>query len=218
MVLREGAVQASRHGGSPEWVVVIGANAGGPQALAAMLPQFPPSFPGTVIVVQQMRPGFTRVLVDQLSHTCHVPVYEPEDGHALQSGRILVAPSTSRLKVGNLGDDAAPAYSVLLENVAGAHELRYSRVDCAMESAAKLFGRRTIGILLSGVGTDGREGMRAISGAGGVTIAQDEATSVVHSLPLSAIEAGVVTHTLPLWNIADQVVDIVGGKTNAAAA
>jgi two-component system, chemotaxis family, protein-glutamate methylesterase/glutaminase len=218
MVQRESALQTSRHGGSPEWVVVIGANAGGPQALATVLPQFPPSFPGTIIVVQQMRPGFTRVLVDQLSHTCQMPVYEPEDGHALQSGRILITPSTSRLKIGNLGDDAAPAYSVLLESVASAQELRYSRVDCAMESAAKLFGRHTIGILLSGVGSDGREGMRAVSSAGGVTIAQDEATSVVHSLPLSAIEAQAVAHILPLWNIADHVVGIVGGKTNAAAA
>ena len=215
MVITEGGLQSSRR---PEWVIVIGANTGGPQALSALLPQFPPSFPGTVVVVQQMRPGFTRVLVDQLSHICHMPVYEPEEGRALQAGRILVVPSTSRLKIGNLSDDAAPAYSVLLENVIGAPELRHSRVDCAMESAAKLFGRRSVGILLTGVGSDGCEGMRAISTAGGITIAQDEATSVVHSLPLSAIEAGVAAHVLPLWNIADYVVDITGGTTYAAAA
>lgn len=217
MALREGALQSARRP-TPDWVVVIGANTGGPQALAALLPQFPSNFPGSIVVVQQTRPGFTRVLVDQLSHICQMPVYEPEDGRALQSGRILIAPSTSRLRISNVGVDVARAYSILLESTAGAHELRYSRVDCTMESAARLFGRQTIGILLTGVGTDGREGMRAVSDAGGTTIAQDEATSVVHSLPLSAIDAGVVSQVLPLWNIADYVADLVGGVTNAAAA
>jgi two-component system chemotaxis response regulator CheB len=82
-----------------KWLVVIGANTGGPQALLNLLPKLPADFPGTIIVIQQMRPGFTRVLVDQLSYVCKLPVYEPEDGQALQPGRILVAPANSRLSI-----------------------------------------------------------------------------------------------------------------------
>lgn len=202
----------------PRWAVVIGAATGGPQALADLLPKFPASFPGALVVVQQMRPGFTRVLVDQLSHVCELPICEPEDGQALQSSRILVAPSGTRLTIANVGDTAVPAYSVFIEETGDQREMKQSRVDAAMASAAEVFGQRAIGVLLTGLGVDGREGMRAIANAGGVTIAQDEASSVVHSLPLSAVEAGVVREVLPLWSIADRITDIVEGSANAAAA
>lgn len=202
----------------PRWVVVIGGNTGGPQALTQLLPQFPTDFAGAIVVVQLMRAGFTRVLVDQLSQVCSVPVCEPEDGQALQAGRIMVAPASMRLTLANVGTTIAPAYSVLLEQDGNSPEARYSRINAAMESAAKLFGQRSAGVLLSGLGSDGREGMRSIRDAGGITIVQDEATSVVHAMPSAAMDAGVVQEMLPLWSIAERIATLAGGDAHAAAA
>ena len=203
---------------TPVWAVVFGSNTGGPQALAQVLPQFPASFPAAIIVSQQMRPGFTRVLVDHLQQVCRLPVLEPEDGQALLASRIVVAPAGTRLSIVNVGDSVVPAYSVILEDVADSPELARARVDTAMTSAAAVFGPNSIGVLLTGLGTDGREGMRAIRNAGGVTIAQDQDTSVVHGLPAAAIDAGVVQEVLPLWSIADRIAAIVGGEADAVAA
>ncbi|MGC8862147.1 MAG: CheB methylesterase domain-containing protein [Armatimonadota bacterium] len=203
---------------TPKWVVVFGANTGGPQALAQVLPQFSARFPGAIIVAQQMRPGFTRVLVHHLQQLCKMPVLEPEDGQALLASRIVVAPSNARLTIANVGSPTAPGYCVILEDVSGKPDLMRSRVDAVMTSAAQVFGPTVVSVLLTGLGSDGREGMRAVRNAGGFTIAQDEATSVVHSLPASAIEAGIVHEVLPLWSIADRIEAIVGGDTDAIAA
>jgi two-component system chemotaxis response regulator CheB len=203
---------------APVWAVVFGANTGGPQALAQVLPQFPASFPAAIIVAQQMRPGFTRVLVDHLQQLCKLPVFEPEDGQALLASRIIIAPADTRLTIANVGDSAVPAYSVILEDLGDNPDLARTRVDATMTSAARVFGPASIGVLLTGLGIDGREGMRAIFNAGGVAMAQDQDTSVVHSLPGSAIDAGVVHEILPLWSIADRVAAIIGGQADAIAA
>ncbi|MCX8052220.1 MAG: CheB methylesterase domain-containing protein [Armatimonadetes bacterium] len=203
---------------TPEWVVVFGTNTGGPQALAQVLPQFPIDFPGAIIVLQKMRPGFTRVLVDHLQQLCRLPVVEPTDGQALLASRIVIAPAKTKLTIANLGSISVPEYSIILEDIDEQYEPMRNRVDAAMTSAAQIFGPTAIGVLLTGVGNDGLEGMRAIHGAGGITIAQDQATSVVHSLPASAIDAGVVQEILPLWSIADRITAIAGGKRDAVAA
>lgn len=203
---------------TPEWIVVIGAGTGGPQALDKIIPQLPEDFPGTVIVVPEMRPGFTRVVAEQLNFNARVSVVEPEDGDALMAPKVLITPGNSTLTIGSLGAPLDINHSVLLEDVFKDHEKYRNRTNDAMISAAKVFGHRTIGVLLTGLGDDGREGMRAIAEAGGVTIAQDETSSVVFDLPSSAIEAQVVQHVLPLWSIADGIVQAVGGNVHASAA
>ncbi|MCE5313719.1 MAG: CheB methylesterase domain-containing protein [Armatimonadota bacterium] len=198
-------------------VVVIAASTGGPQALAQLLPRFTSSFSGTIIVAQEMRNGFTRVLADMLNQTCNLPVHEPVDGQILQPSRILMTPSNCRLVLTSC-DFGEPGRQILVEDVADSPELRHSRIDYIMTSVAGAFGKRTVGVLLTGVGTDGREGMRAIHSAGGVTIAQDSASSVVFDLPLCAIEAGIVHETLPLWSIADRIAALAKEDADAIAA
>lgn len=202
----------------PGWLIVVGANTGGPQALARMLPQLPADFPGTLIIVQQMRPGFTRVLADQLSQVCKLPVSEATDGQAPRQSRILIVPGDTRATIIDSGSTISPDCTIMLEETAESPEMRRSSTDAAMTTSAQVFGERCIGVLMTGVGIDGREGMRAIADAGGITIAQDELSSVVHDLPASAIEAGVVREVLPLWSIADRINDLVTGESNAAAA
>ena len=168
--------------------------------------------------MQQMRPGFSRVLVDRLQQICKMPVCEPEDGQALQASSVVVAPSGTRLTIANVRDSVVPAYTVMLEEIGDNPDYARSRIDAAMSSVAQVFTATAIGVLLTGLGTDGREGMRAIRNAGGFTIAQDRDTSVVHSLPSSAIDAGVVHEVLPLWSIADRIIALVGGQADAIAA
>ncbi|MEN6357931.1 MAG: CheB methylesterase domain-containing protein [Armatimonadota bacterium] len=198
-------------------VVVIAASTGGPQALTQILPRFPSSFPGTIIVIQQIRNGFTRVLADILNQTCNLPVHEPVDGQALQPSRILMTPSNCRLTL-SANDFGAPGWQVLVENVEDLPEERRWRVDHTMTSIADTFGKRAVGVLLTGIGTDGREGLRAIHSAGGTTIAQDSASSVVFDLPSYAIEAGIVHETLPLWSIADRIIELAKENADAIAA
>lgn len=198
-------------------VVVIAAGSGGPQALSQILPRFPSSFTGTMIVIQQMRNGFTRVLADMLNQTCNLPVHEPVDGQALQPSRILMTPSSSRLVL-STSDFGMPGWRVLVENVDDLHEERHCRIDHTMSSVASAFGKQTIGVLLTGIGTDGGDGLRAIHSAGGTTIAQDSASSVVFDLPSYAIEAGIVHETLPLWSIADRIIELAKENADAIAA
>ena len=202
----------------PSSLVVIGANVGGPQALGQLLPSFPAQFPGAIVVVQQMRLGFTRVLADQLSSICSLPTYEPSDGQAVQSGGIIVVPSGAIATFACDDSVGSPEYQIRLEDVSDNQERRAACISATMTSAAEIMGRSSIGVLLTGIGEDGREGMRSIASAGGVTIAQDAASSVVHDMALRAIDARVVSEVVPLWSIADRIIETVMGEANADAA
>lgn len=196
----------------PSSVVVIGAGTGGPQALMEILPRFQTSYVGTIIVIQQMRAGFTRVLAGSLNDICRLPVREPVDGQDFRAAEVLMVPGGSRLTI-----PQSDSTVIQVELVQDDPEALRSRVDKTMASVAGIFGRDSVGVLLTGLGDDGREGMRAISDAGGTTIAQDEESSTIFDLPSSAIDAGTVHHVLPLWNIADQIISLAE-EANANAA
>lgn len=200
----------------PSSVVVIGAGTGGPQALLEILPRFPATFHGTVIVIQQMRPGFTRVLADHLNEVCRLPVYEPVDGQELHASEILMVPGGTRFTVPTQVT-SAPRY-VCVEDIQDDPESLQTRTNQAMASIAALYGRDAIGVLLTGMGDDGRDGMRSIADAGGATIAQDEGSCVVFDLPSSAIDGGAAHQVLPLWDIADHITAMAMGEANANAA
>ena len=202
----------------PSSIVVIGANAGGPQALAQLLPSFPAQFPGVIVVMQQMRPGFTRVVADELSSVCALPTYEPLDGQTLHAASIVVVPSAAVAKFTRNDSTGLSEYEIDLEDVGRNAEKRATCISATMTSAAEVMGRSSVGVLLTGMGEDGREGMRAIAGAGGLTIAQDAASSVVHDMALRAIDARVASEVLPLWSIADRIIEAVAGEVNADAA
>lgn len=190
----------------PSSLIVIGAGTGGPQALAEILPRFPVTFTGTVIVVQQMRPGFTKVLASQLNDFCRLPVYEPVDGQELRASEILIVPSGSTLTI--QASDVQSACTLRIDDVTDDPDKLRSRTDSLMACAAALYGRDCVGVLLTGMGDDGRDGMRAIADAGGTTLAQDEESSIVFDLPSCAIDAGAAHEVLPLWSIADRIISI----------
>jgi two-component system chemotaxis response regulator CheB len=205
-----------RESRSPSSVVVIGAGAGGPQALSQILPRFPVSFPGAVVVVQQMRPGFTKVLANHLNEICSLPVCEPVDGQQFHASEILLVPGGARFSLAT--HNSSDSRLITLDDIYDDPESLSSRTNQAMESIATIYGRNAIGVLLTGMGDDGRDGMRAIADAGGTTIAQDEESSVVFDLPSTAIDAGAAHQVLPLWSIADGIIAMVMGEANANAA
>lgn len=196
--------------------VIIGAGTGGPQALMEILPYFDASFQGTIIVMQQMGPGMTRILAKHLGANCRIPVYEPRDGQNLNAAEILIIPSGMLLTLTN--SDETGQSSIQLYDARNNPELLETRIDTAMASVANLYGRSAVGVLLTGMGEDGRDGMRAIADSGGSTIAQNEETSIVFDMPSSAIDAGTAHEVLPLWSIADHVNTIVSRGANANAA
>lgn len=200
----------------PNYAVVIGAGTGGPQALTQILPQFGPAFPGVIFVVQQMRPGFTRVLAKQFDAISQIPVYEPAHNQEFHTSEILMVPGGTCLSITDPTDPLG--CNVEIDDARETPNKLRSRISYTMSSVASIFGRSSIGVLLTGLGDDGRDGMRAIADAGGITIAQDESTCLIHDMPSAAIDAGVVHQVLPLWSIAEQIISIVMGDANADAA
>jgi len=195
---------------APRAVVVIGASTGGPSALAQILPKFPRNFQASIVVIQQMRPGFTKLLARQLSSLSELPVEEAIDLEPVRPGTAVVAPGDCSLTF--LLPPTAPEEPFMLktENVIASIEQMRKRIDRAMISAAEQFGSRAVGVLLTGVGDDGREGMKAIREHAGRTLAQDESSSIIFDMPRAAIDAGVVDEVLPLWSISDRIIEIVG--------
>jgi two-component system chemotaxis response regulator CheB len=185
--------------------VVVGASTGGPPALQAILTALPDGLPACVLVVQHMPIGFTASLAERLDGLCPYPVSEAVDGEPVLPGRCLIAPSGLHMGLVRTPRGVAVRLSREPEGL-----LHRPSVDMLMNSAAEVLGSRALGVLLTGMGADGAAGMTAIRQAGGLTIAQDEATCVVYGMPRVAVERGGVVRSLPLDGIAHAVMGELG--------
>lgn len=193
--LRKGLVRGGR-------VVVVGASAGGPRALAQVIPSLPEDLPATVAIVQHMPEQFTGSFAERLNSKSRIEVSEARQGEELSEGRAYVAPGEKDMGFEVFG--ARGVRTRLMPTLArhGASPV----VDVTMESAAQVFRGRAIGVLLSGMGNDGAMGLGMIKKAGGYTIAQDEETSLVFGMPRAAAERKLVDEVLPVENIAEAIV------------
>ena len=180
-------------------VVVVGASTGGTEALRQLLEALPPDAPG-IAIVQHMPEVFTSQFARRLARTCRVEVKEAEPADRLVSGRALVAPGNRHLVVRRSG--AHYAVDVLDGPPVSLHR---PSVDVLFRSAAQAAGQNAVGVILTGMGDDGAEGLAELHAAGARTIAQDEATCVVFGMPKEAIAKGGVDEVLPLQRIAPQV-------------
>lgn len=205
------AAVAEKKSLAPRDVVVIGAASGGAAALANIIPKLPSSFSASVIVVQEMRPGFTRLLASDLSTASAMTVEEAEHRQSLRRNIVLIAPGMRGVTLAR-GPLAEFPFMTVLEDLTESVAKTRSRIDIAMKSAVEMFGPRTVGVLLTGAGTDGLEGMKAIRACGGKTIAQDQESSLLYDMPRAAIDAGVVDEVLPLWSIADRLAQFIGDE------
>jgi two-component system chemotaxis response regulator CheB len=177
-------------------VVAIGASTGGTEALREILEAMPPDAPGTVIV-QHMPEVFTRAFADRLNQTCRIEVKEAAAGDRVLEGRALIAPGNRHTVLVRSGAH----YVVDVQDGPLASRHRPS-VDMLFRSVARSAGPNAVGVILTGMGRDGAEGLMEMKRAGAATLAQDEASCVVFGMPKEAIELGGVDQVLPLGRIA----------------
>lgn len=189
-------------------IVCIGASTGGTEALREVLMALPPASPG-IVVVQHMPERFTGAFARRLDSLCHVRVKEAEDGEPVLPGQVLIAPGNHHVVLDRVGRH----YRVRIKD--GPHVSRHRpSVDVLFRSAAQSSGSNATGILLTGMGDDGAQGLLEMRKAGATTIAQDEASCIVFGMPKEAIERGGAERVLPLDRIADAIMG--GGAPRAA--
>jgi two-component system chemotaxis response regulator CheB len=185
-------------------VVVIGTSTGGPPALQAIIPKLPSGLASSILVVQHMPVGFTRSLADRLASRSALPVREAEDGDSISPGVVLIAPAGRHMKIQRRGQ--VPRVWLDDEPRSSLHR---PSVDVLMASVAKAYGARSLGVVLTGMGSDGVEGLRAIRQTGGRTFAESEESCVIYGMPKAAVEAGVVDRSVPLARMADEILAAV---------
>lgn len=188
-------------------VVAIGTSTGGPSALQVLLPKFPKEIGFGILVVQHMPPGFTGPLAKRLDSLCDIHVKEAEEGDSIEPGVALVAPSGFHMKIKKRrgSDDVSCPFCMINLDTEPADEVHRPSVDVLFRSVAMNYGSRAIGVIMTGMGSDGVKGMKEIKERGGFTIAQDEATSAIYGMPRVAIANNVVDKVLPVTSIAEEV-------------
>ena len=202
-----GAV-AARRGAAAAMLVAIGASTGGTEAIRQVLVALPATCP-PILITQHMPAGFTLSFARRLDALCAIKVKEAEHGDRLQPGCAYVAPGgTAHMRVQRTGG----AYQIALDESAPVNRHRPS-VDVLFSSLAQCgVGQRAIGVILTGMGKDGAQGMRAMHDRGVFTIAQDEASCVVYGMPREAVVAGGVDEILPLAAIPARIVSLANGQ------
>jgi two-component system, chemotaxis family, protein-glutamate methylesterase/glutaminase len=175
-------------------VVVLAASTGGPATVMRLAPGFTRDFPAAVILVQHMPAAFTTQYATQLSEFTGVRVKEAENNESLTPGTFYICPGGQHLRVTSAG-------RIQLDGSSGRINGYLPNIDITMESVASFAGPLSIGVILTGMGNDGTAGASAIKSAGGMVLAQDEATSVIFGMPAEAIKAGAVSQVLGIDDI-----------------
>jgi two-component system chemotaxis response regulator CheB len=183
-----------------ERVIAIGASTGGPKAILELISRLPRDIPASILIVQHMPEGFTQSFAERLNWQTSLEVKEAEDGEKLKSGIVYIAPGDKHMVVNRK--------KIKLTN---GTKVNFSRpsVDVLMESVAKHHGSNAIGVLMTGMGQDGAQGMKSIKDRTGQTIAQNEDSCTVFGMPKAAIDLKVVDRVVPLKEIANEIIKIL---------
>jgi two-component system, chemotaxis family, protein-glutamate methylesterase/glutaminase len=175
-------------------IVVLGASTGGPATVMRLAPGFTRDFPAAVFLVQHMPASFTTQYAAQLAEFTSIRVKEAEPNEPVQPGTLYICPGGQHLRI-------TPTGRIQLDSASGRINGYLPCIDVTMETAAAYAGAMTIGVVLTGMGNDGAAGAKAVQSAGGLVIAQDEATSVIFGMPAEAIKAANVEHVLGIDDI-----------------
>ncbi len=184
-------------------VVAIGASTGGTQALRSVLTAMPLNAAG-IVIVQHMPENFTSAFAERLNEVCAIEVKEAHDGDRVTPGKALIAPGSHHMLLRRSG----ASYYVQMKMGPLVSRHRPS-VDVLFKSVARYAGQNAVGVLLTGMGSDGAQGMRVLKESGAINIAQDESSCVVFGMPKEAIALGCVDHVAPLDRIPKRVLDVV---------
>jgi two-component system chemotaxis response regulator CheB len=181
-------------------IIAIGASTGGTEAVAELLSLLPPLMPG-IVIVQHMPPFFTKLYAERLNRQLPYEVTEAVPGEAIKAGHVYIAPGDTHLRIKNFSGH-------LFTHVFGSEKVNghCPSVDVLFESVAAEAKERAIGVILTGMGSDGARGLLAMRDAGAYTLGQDEKTSVVYGMPQKAVEMGAVVKQASLSAIATLIV------------
>ena len=184
-------------------IIAIGASTGGTEAIYEVVKQFHKDIPG-IVMTQHMPPGFTKMFAERLNHQCQITVKEAQTGDTILPGQALLAPGDKQMRIVKVGEE----YKVECrgtEKVNG----HCPSVDVLFHSVAKAAGKNAIGVLLTGMGADGANGLLEMRKAGCYTIGQDESSCVVYGMPKVAYDIGAVQYQVGLSNIAGKVYSLL---------
>ena len=180
-------------------LVIIGASTGGPMALQEVLTKIPASFPLPILLVQHMPGTFTKAFADRLNRICQIDIQEAADGDVLKPGHAYLAPGGKQMLLDNRS-------GLRVRVMDGDERLNYKpSLDLTFGSAARDLGGRVLGIVLTGMGSDGREGARLLKAQGATIWAQDEASSVIYGMPMAVAKAGLTDEILSLQHVAGRL-------------
>lgn len=183
-------------------VVAIGTSTGGPVALQQVLTTLPASFPAPIVLVQHMPASFTPAFAERLNRLCRIEVRQAEDGDVLRPGQALLAPGGCQMMIENRSGQAR------VRILPGDERLNYKPcVDVTFGSLARSFPGKTLGIILTGMGADGKEGCRLMKQSGSVIWSQDEKSSVIYGMPMAVARAGLPDEVLSLNDIGPRLVE-----------
>ncbi|MDH3937990.1 MAG: chemotaxis response regulator protein-glutamate methylesterase [candidate division Zixibacteria bacterium] len=181
-------------------LVAVGSSTGGPPALQNIIPRLPRNLPVGIVIAQHMPATFTTSLAERLDKLSKLSVKEAEDGDKIEPGTVLVAPGGRQMTIKrstrganvHVGDQPTSA-------------LYKPCVDVMMNSVVNAYGSSTMGVILTGMGSNGVAGLKNVKSKGGVVLAQNEETCVVYGMPRAAVEAGVTDHIVPIEIVADEI-------------
>jgi two-component system, chemotaxis family, protein-glutamate methylesterase/glutaminase len=182
-------------------IVALGTSTGGPKALQEILPLFPRDLSVPILIVQHMPAGFTAPFAQRLNSLCSIPVRQATHREPIQPGVAYIAPAGTHLSVKRLSDSRA----ILCLDTQPDNALHIPSVNVLMNSVAESFKSLALGVIMTGMGSDGAEGMNAIHRQGGLTIGQDEATCTVYGMPRVCAEMGILSRVVPLSQIPAQI-------------
>lgn len=182
-------------------ICIVGSSTGGPQALQAVLSQLPETLTVPLVVAQHMPPNFTKALAQRLNDTCRPKVVEAEDGMALAKGTVYISPGGMQTRV--------TATDIKVSADQG-ESLYKPSVDVLAESARTAFGKNVLGVMLTGMGSDGAVEFAKLRKLGGYNISQDQASCVVYGMPRSLVESGGADEVLPLDQIGQRIRSALG--------
>jgi two-component system chemotaxis response regulator CheB len=185
-------------------LVVIGASTGGVEALRDLLPSLPAGLP-PILVVQHIPAFFSKAVAERLNTLCDYEVREAADHDAVRPGQCLIAPGNFHMMV----QADSSGYRIRLTQSPPVHHCRPA-VDVLFRSAAEAAGKHTLGVLLTGMGSDGAMGMRAIRNAGGINLAEHEDSCVIYGMPRAAVQLGVVDKSVVLERMPQAMLEAIG--------
>ncbi len=182
-------------------IVALGISTGGPTALEKILPVLPVDLPVPILVVQHMPAGFTAPFAERLNNLCAVSVREASHGEVVQAGAVYIAPAGYHMTVGR----STNSQTLICLGFKPENQVHVPSVDVMMQSVATVFQSQAMGVIMTGMGSDGAQGMTAIHREGGFTVGQDEQSCAVYGMPRVCAEMGILDRIVPLLQIPQEI-------------